>query len=159
MRSLLLLIPVLLVMGCASTSETPATQPAGLRVEIRHEIRDLETLRFGPAGNTNPTSEQTPQFRARVLDAYVYDAGTDEVRHDMVAKAIPQVVIALDACTKDQEPALVRIYVVTGGDPDEAWITSMSPAQLRALSRLPEPKRAAALQRLAWGYTSRRRMP
>ena len=158
MRSFLLLIPVLLmVTGCAS--EMPATRPAGNRVEIRHEFRDLETLRFEPGRNVEQAAGRAPLLHARVLDAYVYDAGQDEVRHDVVAKAIPQVVAALDDHGPDEEAVLVRIYVVTGGDPDDAWITSVLPPQLRAIARLPEPQRAGAIKRLAWGYTSWRRMP
>ncbi len=159
MRLPLLLIPVLLILtGC--TSEMPATRPAGSRVEIRREIRDIETLRFEPGrNNTNPTSEREPQFRARVMDAYVYDDGPDEVRPDVVAKAIPQIIVALDAYGEKEPAALVRIYFVTSGDPDDAWITSILPPQLRAISRLPEPQRAGAITRLAWGYMSRRPVP
>ena len=158
MRLFLLLIPVLLMMtGCAS--ERPALRAAGPRVEIRREFRDLETLRFEPGRDAEQASGQQPLLHARVLDAYVYDNGTDEVRHEVVAKAIPQVVAALDSPGKDEEAVLVRIYVVTGGDPDQAWITSVLPPQIRAIARLPEPERASALRRLAWGYTSRRRMP
>jgi hypothetical protein len=158
MRSSVLLISVLLILaGCAG--EMPATHEAGPRVEIRHEIRDLETLRFGPAQDADGASEQKPLMHARVLEAYVYDDGPDEVRHDVLAKAIPQIVVALDAYGADAPAALVRIYVVTGGDPDDAWVTSVLPPQFRAISRLSEPQRAAALKRLAWGYTSRRRVP
>ena len=158
MWSSLLLIPVLLIVtGCAS--EMPATRPAGPRVEIRHEIRDLETLHFETGQNVDQALEPKPLLHARVLDAYVYDDGTDEVRHDVLAKAIPQVVAALDTHGPGEEAVLVRIYVVTGGNPHEAWVTSVLPPQLRAIARLPEPQRAGALKRLAWGYTSRRRVP
>ena len=158
MRLLLLPIAVLLTLpGC--TTETPTTRPAGPRVEIRREVRDIETLRFEPGRNTDATPDREPQFRARVMDAYVYDDGPDEVRADVVAKAIPQIVVALDAYGEKEPAALVRIYFVTSGDPDDAWITSIKPPQLRAMSRLPEPHRTEAVKRLAWGYMSRRPVP
>ena len=159
MRLRVMLIPVLaMVTGCAS--DRPATtRPAGPRVEIKREIRDLETLHFERGRSVEQAEGQTPLWHARVLDAYVYDDGPDEVRHEVVAKAIPQVVAALETQGKDQEAVLVRIYVVTGGDVNDAWITSVSPVQLRAIAGLPEPQRAAALKRLAWGYTTRRRWP
>ena len=158
MQLRLMLIPVLVMLtGCASNM--PTTRPAGPRVEIRREIRDLENLHFEPGRSIDQAAGQTSLWHARVLDAYVYDVGPDEARHDVVAKAIPQVLAALETHGKDEEAVLVRIYVVTGGDLNDAWITSVSPAQLRAIGRLPEPQRAAALKGLAWGYTTRRRWP
>ena len=154
----LMLIPVL-VMLTACASDMPATRPAGPRMEIRREIRHLETLHLEQGRSIDQAKGPTPLWRARVLDAYVFDDGPDEVRHEVVAKAIPQVLAALEAHGKDEEAVLVRIYVVTGDDSNDAWITSVSPAQLRAIGRLPEPQRAAALKRLAWGYTTRRRWP
>lgn len=146
-----LLTLLVLAAGCATTS--PAN-PGVPRVEIRREIRSMETIRL-------ENQNKTEQFvkHARVLDAYVYDEGADEVRYDVLAKAIPQIMDGLNAQSADDPPFLVRIYVVTGDDPNEAWVTSLFPPQLRNIGRQAEEDRVGTLRGLPWGYTQRHRVP
>lgn len=151
MRHLLLIGLLLLAAGCQQYQKPAAAQGDVPRIEFKRAVRRIETFR---TDQMDLSGTKTKVQDALVLDAYIYDPGAQEVRHGLVAKAIPKVMAALGAGS--QEPFVVRLHVVPGDDRECGWNVSLYPRQVRAMMPLSEVERSRALRQLVWGYTERR---